>query len=562
MDTAANCVFNLTRNTVLSSKVTVADAHEPLRVLVLVIDKLGVDSGSAVWLTPLPGTPGLPRLFSFDLVYLDRQLRIVDCVAVTPGVDLPAFSRQVTSALVLPERAISLSHTQRGDQLRIEAETKTDRESATSFARDGVNGMQAADFEPVAQSAPELRGPDEPTRVDLAKSTEPLFEPFPSPLIYVPAINAANRPSPNSSEKSFREPLKDSARIESREELPITVPTWALQSSIGELIESAGSPSESPQAVAPLEQVETQSAPESAPLVAPIAQDIPIEVPQTPLNTTNSADAAPTQVGNDTPNEPVMPNEPKGLPLSLNCVPIAPEPISPNMQFTWAQSHGWLLSNHTAGAPKNNGEKTLAQQRKETKPDVQETAEPPKMAAPLNISQPVTEPAKLPEPDSPEPWLPFPPDPVEWPDQRRSLATRIQRWLDADLPADVIGPVDRRRGCRIHKPNLVAFYWSGGMPKPHCIADISATGVSLLLQPDDRWIPQTILRITLQRTDWQEERSGHSITVLARVVRAGSDAVGHQFVMEEKLNRHFREILPYEGTDKEALELFLAPLQH
>ena len=100
------------------------------------------------------------------------------------------------------------------------------------------------------------------------------------------------------------------------------------------------------------------------------------------------------------------------------------------------------------------------------------------------------------------------------------------------------------------------------MPKPHCIADISATGVSLLLQPDDRWIPQTILRITLQRTDWQEERSGHSITVLARVVRAGSDAVGHQFVMEEKLNRHFREILPYEGTDKEALELFLAPLQH
>jgi hypothetical protein len=127
METRKYCAYNLSRESSLSSKLTVADsANQPLKVLKVMIGGLALDAESGLWLKPVIGVPDVPRLFPFDLVYLDGENRVIRGVEVLPGVDFPPFSRQVTSALVLPIQTISLTQTRPGDRLVICSEEEMD----------------------------------------------------------------------------------------------------------------------------------------------------------------------------------------------------------------------------------------------------------------------------------------------------------------------------------------------------------------------------------------------------------------------------------------------------
>ncbi len=130
------------------------------------------------------------------------------------------------------------------------------------------------------------------------------------------------------------------------------------------------------------------------------------------------------------------------------------------------------------------------------------------------------------------------------------LKEKFVDWLNAED-----SPSDRRRAPRNQVPGVVAFYWNGGAPKEHKIADISATGFYMLTE--DRWVPETMMQMTLQRTPAKNGRPKQSIAVLTKVVRRGVDGVGHEFVLSESLDRNSREVLPAQGTDKQALERFL-----
>lgn len=131
------------------------------------------------------------------------------------------------------------------------------------------------------------------------------------------------------------------------------------------------------------------------------------------------------------------------------------------------------------------------------------------------------------------------------------LGTRILRWLDAN-------PLDgKRRGERVHQPGLVAFYWSGGAPRPHEIINISKSG--FYLRTREFWSQNTLVRMTLQRPS-AITRDLRSISVLARVVRIDEDGVGHEFVTTEDLVAlRSREIVPESGTNQADLESFLKP---
>lgn len=131
------------------------------------------------------------------------------------------------------------------------------------------------------------------------------------------------------------------------------------------------------------------------------------------------------------------------------------------------------------------------------------------------------------------------------------LGTRILRWLDAN-------PLDgKRRGERVHQPGLVAFYWSGGAPRPHEIINISKSG--FYLRTREFWSQNTLVRMTLQRPS-AITRDLRSISVLARVVRIDEDGVGHEFVTTEDLMAlRSREIVPESGTNQADLESFLKP---
>ena len=117
------CAYNVTRGCKLSSKVTAADSErEPLKVLKILIEGLARDSESGLWLTPLLHAPQLARLFPFDFVYLDGNHRVIEGAALLPGVQIPQFTDQTSSALVLPLESLARTETRPGDQIIVCAE--------------------------------------------------------------------------------------------------------------------------------------------------------------------------------------------------------------------------------------------------------------------------------------------------------------------------------------------------------------------------------------------------------------------------------------------------------
>jgi hypothetical protein len=91
-------------------------------------------------------------------------------------------------------------------------------------------------------------------------------------------------------------------------------------------------------------------------------------------------------------------------------------------------------------------------------------------------------------------------------------------------------PDEERWGVRSALPGLVAYFFTGGAPKPHQVRDISTSGLFVLTS--ERWYPDTYVRLTL--TDEREPTAQRSITLHARVVRSTEDGVALEFHLHEK----------------------------
>ena len=124
-------MYNLARGVFLSSKVTVADcANEPLKMLKVLVSGLGLDAVSGLWLSPLYTVPAVPRLFPFDILYLDRDQQVVDAAEILPGAEFPLFRHEVASALVLAHQTLQTTQTARGDRLIIGLEEEIEGQIA------------------------------------------------------------------------------------------------------------------------------------------------------------------------------------------------------------------------------------------------------------------------------------------------------------------------------------------------------------------------------------------------------------------------------------------------
>ena len=126
-----------------------------------------------------------------------------------------------------------------------------------------------------------------------------------------------------------------------------------------------------------------------------------------------------------------------------------------------------------------------------------------------------------------------------------SLKTRFVRWLTAPPQA----------AKRMRAPKIVAYFWTGGTPRPHTVANISVTGLYIVTK--DRWLPDTVIVMNLQWTDCDGTHPGDTISVLSKVVRFGEDGVGFQFVTSDAVNAIDGQYLPGKGSDRTALDRFL-----
>jgi hypothetical protein len=94
----------------------------------------------------------------------------------------------------------------------------------------------------------------------------------------------------------------------------------------------------------------------------------------------------------------------------------------------------------------------------------------------------------------------------------------------------ILSSSEQRKARRMKSPLLVAYYWDGSAPISHPIQNISSTG--FYLSTKERWLPGTMVTMTLQRTDIVHANPGSEphIPVLSKVIRMDEDGVGFAFI--------------------------------
>jgi len=125
----------------------------------------------------------------------------------------------------------------------------------------------------------------------------------------------------------------------------------------------------------------------------------------------------------------------------------------------------------------------------------------------------------------------------------------LQRWWSPDP----------RKAPRYPAPGLAAYYWTGSVPKAHSVKDISTAG--LYLVTEERWYPGTLVLMTLQKEDGEEEGDERSISVYSRAVRCGEDGVGLQFVLSYIGDSRMGTDMLVDKVDKKDLDRFLQRLR-
>jgi hypothetical protein len=118
---------------------------------------------------------------------------------------------------------------------------------------------------------------------------------------------------------------------------------------------------------------------------------------------------------------------------------------------------------------------------------------------------------------------------------------------------------DPRKAPRNPAPGLAAYYWTGSAPKAHSVKDISTAG--LYLVTEERWYPGTLVLMTLQKEDGEEEGDERSISVYSRAVRCGEDGVGLQFVLSYTGDPRMGTDMLVDKVDKKDLDRFLQRLR-
>jgi uncharacterized membrane protein (UPF0127 family) len=111
-------VYNKTKETFLAFRVKVADSVVGRLVGLLGRRSLQPDSG--VWIVPANAVHTIGMLFTFDLVLIDKNFKVVGLRELVRPFKITKPNFKAESVLELPAHTIFRSRTQIGDQLLIE----------------------------------------------------------------------------------------------------------------------------------------------------------------------------------------------------------------------------------------------------------------------------------------------------------------------------------------------------------------------------------------------------------------------------------------------------------
>ena len=139
-------VYNKTKETFLAFRVKVADSI--LGRLVGLLGRRSLQPDSGVWIVPANAIHTIGMLFSFDLVLIDKEFKVVGLRELVRPFRITWPERHAESVLELPAHTIFRSRTQIGDQLLIERYEA--RKPATSQVSGELEHLGSAREQPSA----------------------------------------------------------------------------------------------------------------------------------------------------------------------------------------------------------------------------------------------------------------------------------------------------------------------------------------------------------------------------------------------------------------------------
>ena len=143
-------VYNQTRETFLAFRVKVADSV--IGRLVGLLGKRFLKPGSGVWIVPANSVHSIGMLFTFDLVLIDKDFKVVGLRELVRPFKITRPNFRAESVIELPAHTIFKSRTEIGDTLVIERyEAKNEDAGAELATRElALRGSVTADEPAIA----------------------------------------------------------------------------------------------------------------------------------------------------------------------------------------------------------------------------------------------------------------------------------------------------------------------------------------------------------------------------------------------------------------------------
>jgi hypothetical protein len=111
-------VYNRTKETFLAFRVQVADSF--LSRLIGLLGRRSLQPDGGVWIVPANAIHTIGMLFSFDLVLIDKDFKVVGLRELVRPFSITRPNLRAESVIELPAHTVFRSRTEIGDQLMIE----------------------------------------------------------------------------------------------------------------------------------------------------------------------------------------------------------------------------------------------------------------------------------------------------------------------------------------------------------------------------------------------------------------------------------------------------------
>ena len=112
-------VYNKTRAKFVATHAAVADGYFSRLIGLLGTTRSWAEPGAGLWIVPSHGVHMIGMLYALDLIFLDRQYKVVDVVENIRPFRISKINLKAHSVLELPVETVRESETQVGDQLEI-----------------------------------------------------------------------------------------------------------------------------------------------------------------------------------------------------------------------------------------------------------------------------------------------------------------------------------------------------------------------------------------------------------------------------------------------------------